>query len=66
MTDEPQPANSLSIVIGKSQKLCHIFKGDALTRTCELYLFQTTQWKENEPENTENNIVFVLPPGNET
>ena len=66
MADVAQPANSLSMAIGKLQEQYHVLRGKHRQERAYSTFFGTTQSKENEPENTENNMVFVLPLGNET
>ena len=61
MADAAQPANSLSMAIGKSQEQYHVLRGKHRQERASSTFFGTTQSKENEPENTENNMFLCVP-----
>ena len=58
MADVAQPANSLSMAIGKLQEQYHVLRGKHRQERAYSTFFGTAQSKENEPENTENNMFL--------
>ena len=65
MADEAQPANYISLVIGKTEELCHIFR-EKHRQERAASIFWNHTIKRNKTEDTENRCFSMLLPGDET